>query len=242
MTLVSWVGLRGSVPIILAIYPLIYGLPGANLIFSVVFFVVLISATIQGSTLPWVARTLGLTESPPSTPAATLEITALGNVDADIVEYQLGENSRVSDRRLSQIALPDGTVVAMITRGNSVIPPRGSTFLYAGDHLFIVMKPEVRDFVDIVCSGITETNYQTLPQAELRLKGYTKVEDLYHSYGIELSADNRLSLDALLRQSFANEPILGAEKDYGKVRLYVREMVGARIATVGIVPTSTSQD
>ncbi len=203
MTLVSWVGLRGSVPIILAIYPLIYGLPGANLIFSVVFFVVLISATIQGSTLPWVARTLGLTESPPSTPAATLEITALGNVDADIVEYQLGENSRVSDRRLSQIALPDGTVVAMITRGNSVIPPRGSTFLYAGDHLFIVMKPEVRDFVDIVCSGITETNYQTLPQAELRLKGYTKVEDLYHSYGIELSADNRLSLDALLRQSFA---------------------------------------
>lgn len=242
MTLVSWVGLRGSVPIILAIYPLIYGLPGANLIFSVVFFVVLISATIQGSTLPWVARTLGLTESPPSTPAATLEITALGDVDADIVEYQLGENSRVSDRRLSQIALPDGTVVAMITRGNSVIPPRGSTFLYAGDHLFIVMKPEVRDFVDIVCSGITETNYQTLPQAELRLKGYTKVEDLYHSYGIELSADNRLSLDALLRQSFANEPILGAEKDYGKVRLYVREMVGARIATVGIVPTSTSQD
>lgn len=242
MTLVSWVGLRGSVPIILAIYPLIYGLPGANLIFSVVFFVVLISATIQGSTLPWVARTLGLTESPPSTPAATLEITALGNVDADIVEYQLGENSRVSDRRLSQIALPDGTVVAMITRGNSVIPPRGSTFLYAGDHLFIVMKPEVRDFVDIVCSGITETNYQTLPQAELRLKGYTKVEDLYHSYGIELSADNHLSLDALLRQSFANEPILGAEKDYGKVRLYVREMVGARIATVGIVPTSTSQD
>lgn len=242
MTLVSWVGLRGSVPIILAIYPLIYGLPGANLIFSVVFFVVLISATIQGSTLPWVARTLGLTESPPSTPAATLEITALGNVDADIVEYQLGENSRVSDRRLSQIALPDGTVVAMITRGNSVIPPRGSTFLYAGDHLFIVMKPEVRDFVDIVCSGITETNYQTLPQAELRLKGYTKVEDLYHSYGIELSADNRLSLDALLRQSFANEPILGAEKDYGKVRLYVREMVGERIATVGIVPTSTSQD
>ena len=240
MTLVSWVGLRGSVPIILAIYPLIYGLPGANLIFSVVFFVVLISATVQGSTLPWVARTLGLTEPPPSTPAATLEITALGNVDADIVEYQLGENSRVSGRRLSQIALPDGTVVAMITRGNSVIPPRGSTFLYAGDHLFIVMKPEVRDFVDIVCSGITETNYQTLPQAELRLKGYTKVEDLHHSYGIELSADNSLSLDALLRQGFANEPTLGAEKDYGKVILYVREMVGSRITTVGIMPTSTN--
>ena len=137
-------------PIILAIYPLIYGLPGASLIFSVVFFVVLISATIQGSTLPWIARALGLTQPPPATPAATLEITALGDVDADIVEYQLGDTSRASGRRLSQMALPDGTVVAMITRGNNVIPPRGSTFLYAGDHLFIVMKPDVREFVDLV--------------------------------------------------------------------------------------------
>src|SRR5690606_11780101 len=90
ITLVSWVGLRGSVPIILAIFPLVFGLPGAALIFNVVFFVVLISATVQGSTLPWIARRLGLTENPPAAPAATLEITALGDVDADIVEYTLG--------------------------------------------------------------------------------------------------------------------------------------------------------
>lgn len=238
MTLVSWVGLRGSVPIILAIYPLIYGLPGASLIFSVVFFVVLISATVQGSTLPWVARTLGLTEPPPVTPAATLEITALGDVDADIVEYQLGDNSRASGRRLSQMALPDGTVVAMITRGNEVIPPRGSTLLHAGDHLFIVMKPDVREFVDLVCAGVSEASHQELPAAELRLKGYTKVEDLQHSYGIELSAEAGLSLDELLRQSFAGEPEKDQGKDFGDVRLYVRDMVGQRIATVGIVTTA----
>ncbi|MFA7554291.1 MAG: potassium/proton antiporter [Spongiibacteraceae bacterium] len=240
ISLVSWVGLRGSVPIILAIYPLIYGLPGASLIFSVVFFVVLISATVQGSTLPWVARSLGLTETPPSTPAATLEITSLGDVDADIVEYQLSESSRVSGRRLSQMALPEGTVVAMITRDNDVIPPRGSTFLRAGDHLFIVMKPDVRDFVDLVCSGITEANYQALPQGELRLKGYTKVEDIKHSYGLELSVDASLSLDEVLRQTFAGEPTLDAGKDFGNVTLYVREMVGQRIATVGIAPASTN--
>lgn len=236
MTLVSWVGLRGSVPIILAIYPLIYGLPGAELIFSVVFFVVLISATVQGSTLPWVARALGLTEAPPATPAATLEITALGDVDADIVEYQLGDHSRASGRRLSQMALPDGTVVAMITRGNEVIPPRGSTFLHAGDHLFIVMKPDVRDFVDLVCSGVAEASHHDLPAGELKLKGYTKVEDLQHSYGIELCADGVLSLDEVLRQTLAGEPVLGTSKDFGEVTLYVREMVGQRIATVGIAP------
>lgn len=237
ITLVSWVGLRGSVPIILAIYPLMYGLPGAELIFSVVFFVVLISATVQGSTLPLMARALGLTEPAPATPAATLEITALGDVDADIVEYQLGGSSRASGRRLSQMALPDGTVVAMITRGNEVIPPRGSTFLLAGDHLFIVMKPEVRDFVDLVCSGIAKSNYLHLPAGELKLKGYTKVEDLSHSYGIALSADGHLSLDEVLRQALAESLAVGASKNFGEVTLYVREMVGQRITTVGIAPT-----
>ena len=64
ITLVSWVGLRGSVPIILAIFPLMYNLPGADLIFNVVFFVVLLSATVQGSTLPYMARKLRLTEIP----------------------------------------------------------------------------------------------------------------------------------------------------------------------------------
>src|SRR5690606_18813468 len=129
IALVSWVGLRGSVPIILAIYPLIYGLPNAPLIFSVVFFVVLISATVQGSTLPWVARKLSLTEDAPSSPAASLEITALNSVDAEIVEYALGQQCRAAGRRISQIALPEGTVIAMITRGETVIPPRGSTRL-----------------------------------------------------------------------------------------------------------------
>ncbi|WP_233078310.1 potassium/proton antiporter [Rheinheimera soli] len=236
ITLVSWVGLRGSVPIILAIYPLMYGLPGAELIFSVVFFVVLISATVQGSTLPLMARALGLTEPAPATPAATLEITALGDVDADIVEYQLGDSSRASGRRLSQMALPDGTVVAMITRGNEVIPPRGSTFLHAGDHLFIVMKPDVRDFVDLVCSGIAKSDHLELPAAELKLKGYTKVEDLSHSYGIKLSADGHLSLDEVLRQALAEVPAVGDSQDFGAVTLYVREMVGQRITTVGIAP------
>lgn len=116
MTLVSWVGLRGSVPIILAIFPLMYGLPGAELIFNAVFFVVLISATLQGSTLAWVAKKLDLIEPVTAKPAATLEITALGDVDAEIVEYTLAAGSRATNRRLSRMALPEGVVVAMITR------------------------------------------------------------------------------------------------------------------------------
>jgi len=233
ITLVSWVGLRGSVPIILAIYPLIYGLPNASLIFSVVFFVVLISATVQGSTLPLVARKLGLTESAPATPAATLEITSLGNVDADIVEYQLGETSRAAGRRLSQLALPEGIVVAMITRGNSVIPPRGSTMLQAHDHLFIVLKPETRHFVDMVFAGTPEPE-QKFSQTELRLKGTTQATDIEHSYGISLTAEPGTSLDVLVRTILAEEVTTDATAKVGNLTLCVKEMVDQRITTVGL--------
>lgn len=235
ITLVSWVGLRGSVPIILAIYPLIYGLPNANLIFSVVFFVVLISATVQGSTLPFVARKLGLTEPAPVTPAAVLEISSLGEVDADIVEYRLGEQSRAIGRRLSQIALPEGTVVAMITRKESVIPPRGSTLLEEGDHLFIVLKPDIQGFVDRVFAGVNEALPLHWPAAELRLKGSTRVGELQHSYGIALTDGVATSLDALLKEQLPGPVAVNDGIDVGNVKLVVREMVGERITTVALL-------
>lgn len=236
ITLVSWVGLRGSVPIILAIFPLLFELPGAALIFNVVFFVVLISATIQGSTLPWAARKLKLTIAPPASPAATLEITALGEVDADIVEYTLGATSRAVGRRLSQMALPDTTVVAMITRASTVITPRGSTLLCADDHLFIVLKPGTRSFVDCVFSA-TVDDYESneLPMRELTIKGNTRVADLERSYGIKLAADNDDSLEQVLRKALNSTPQLDATVELGDVQLYVREMVGQRIITVGVM-------
>src|SRR5690606_13203286 len=132
-------------------------------LFNVVFFVVMISATVQGSTLPMVARKLGLTEKPPATPAATLEITALGDVDAEIVEYTLGDHSKAAGRLLSQLALPESVVIAMIARNTEVIPPRGSTRLYAGDSLFVVIKPETRAFVDYVFSDAAEIGASDLP-------------------------------------------------------------------------------
>lgn len=240
MTLVSWVGLRGSVPIILAIFPLLFGLPGAALIFNVVFFVVLISAVVQGSTLSVVARKLGLAEAPPATPAATLEITALGDVDAEIVEYTLGESSHAVGKRLSQMALPESTVVAMITRNKSVIPPRGSTELYANDHLFIMLRPETRAFVDRVFAPEEDTPVEYISKTELRLKGTTTVADIYGSYGLKLNVAEETSLTDVIRLLMPN-PIVGASIQLGDITLYVREMIGHRIATVGLMYNAYSK-
>jgi cell volume regulation protein A len=235
ITLVSWVGLRGSVPIILAIFPLIFGLDGAELIFNVVFFVVLISATLQGSTLPWMAKKLKLTLPPPVTPAATLEITALGEVDADIVEYTLGAASRSVGRRLSRLALPDTAVVAMITRGSEVIAPRGSTLLLAQDHLYIVLKPIARGFVDCVFSGALDGKRNNLPARELRVKGDTRVFDLEHSYGISLDTQASNTLEKIIKDALTSQAGPNDMVELGNVKLFVREMVEDRIITVGVL-------
>jgi len=241
ITLVSWVGLRGSVPIILAIFPLVFGLPGAALIFNVVFFVVLISATVQGASLPVVARALGLTERPPAKSAATLEITALNDVNAEIVEYTLDDDSRAVGRLLSRIALPDSSVVAMITRDSEVIPPRGSTRLLAGDHLFVVLRPELRPFVDAVFSQLSDAvSPIELPRGELRLKAGTRVADVQSSYDVYLGEESELSLEELIRRHFGDKfPEVGDGVRIEGVLLRVCDIVAGRVTTVGLVVPSS---
>lgn len=236
IALVSWVGLRGSVPIILAIFPLLFGLPNAALIFNVVFFVVLLSATIQGSTLAVVARKLKLIEAPGESPPATLEITALNEVDAEIVKYTIADNSKAVGRYLSNLALPDNTVVAMITRGHQVIAPRGSSMLQAQDHVFMVIRPELRSFVETVFSPVCEIATTEFLNKELCLKGYTKVQDILDSYGIDLAHDKDFTLDELIKHKVNSELNLETVVVLSGVQLTVRGMVGDRVSTVGLTP------
>ncbi len=145
----SWAGLRGAVPIVLAIYPLLFGVSRAPLLFDLTFFVVILSAITQGWSLPLVARVLGLQRSRPPAPLVELEISSLQDVNGDIVEYGIPPDSSAAGRLVRDLALPDTAVVAMIARGSSVIPPRGSTVIQPGDHVFVVITA-ARDQVDRV--------------------------------------------------------------------------------------------
>lgn len=192
--LISWVGLRGSVPIILAIFPLLFGIDEAGLVFNVVFFVVLISATLQGSTLPWVANKLSLTQSPPSNPAKTLEIPSLGDVDADIVEVKLGDKSRVCGFSLTQVPLPNDIEIAMMVRGKKVIPPKPDTILCAGDHLFVTLKPHLRTYLDSLFSTAEEPLIAHLSVQPASIKASTTVGMLAHFYGLPFKESDTTSL------------------------------------------------
>src|SRR5690606_16717167 len=148
LTMISWVGLKGAVPITLATFPLLMGVPGAETIFDVVFFVVLLSALTQGISLPYFARRLGLELPATTAPPVSLEITSLKHVDGDIVDFTLSHDSRAVGRTIVDLGMPQGVVIAMVARGEEIIPPSGSTVLRAGDHVFVVMRPKLRAAVE----------------------------------------------------------------------------------------------
>jgi cell volume regulation protein A len=146
--LIAWVGLKGAVPIILATFPMMSGLPEGRALFNVVFFVVLVSAILQGWTLPVLATALGLQTPVAPAPAVSLELMSLRDVNADIVDYRVEPSSRLVSRSVKDLHLPDGAILAMISRGSRLIAPRGSTELQANDHLFIIAGADSRAALD----------------------------------------------------------------------------------------------
>lgn len=142
--LIAWVGLKGAVPIILATFPLLFNLPNGRLLFDVVFFIVLVSAVLQGWTLPFFAERLGLHEEKSPGPAASLELVALREVDADVLDYVVAPGSWLAGRMVKNLRLPEGAVLAMIARGSTLVAPRGGTDFRPSDHLFVIARQNTR--------------------------------------------------------------------------------------------------
>jgi cell volume regulation protein A len=232
---ISWTGLKGAVPVILGIYPLVFGLPDGALFFNVVFFVVLVSTVVQGWSLAPVARWLGLQQ--PEQPAApvTLEITSLRDVDGDIVEYTIGPKSRACGHTLREMAFPEGVVVAMIARGDDIVPPRGSTRIKAGDHVFVVMRPGARPLVDRAFADRDEPAAELPSYFEFPLQGSTTVSDLEEFYGITGVGPAETTLEELLRRELGNNGVsAGASVHVDGVTLRVREIAEGRVEWVGL--------
>ncbi len=230
--LVSWVGLKGAVPIILATYPLLFGIPSGQTIFNVVFFVVLLSAVLQGGSLPFVARRLGLDEPPEPAAPLSLEISSLRDVEAEIVDYLVKEDSRAANRTLRDLALPQGAVVAMISRGKTIIPPRGSSQVRTGDHVFIVTDRESREPVDRLFASAKDEARSAIV-VEFPLAATTTAGDLAALYDLRTGERPDRTLDEIIRARNSH-PSQGDVLVLGGVRLRVREVRDGKVAVVGL--------
>lgn len=138
-TYVSWVGLRGAVPIIFAIMPLAEGIPGARDIFNIVFFCTLISLLVQGTSIPVVARWLGLAEkTKDTTKLKDFDIDVSSDIKTVLAEIELCDKSFEKGNRLMDIKLPENSLAVMVKRDEKYFVPTGKTSLYAKDKLLIM--------------------------------------------------------------------------------------------------------
>ena len=139
---ISWVGLRGSVPIVFATYPLLAAIPKADLIFNLVFFISVTSVLLQGTTLAYVAKLLHVTIPPKAKRRVGLDFELGDNIKSEMIEITLSENSISIGKRIVELATPATTNILAIKRGDVYISPNGSTKLQANDILYVLAEDE----------------------------------------------------------------------------------------------------
>jgi cell volume regulation protein A len=140
---VSWVGLRGAVPIILATFPLLAGIPQADLIFNVVFFVVLTSVLLQGTSIRFVAKWLGLDAPMPQQRVYPIEFNPESGFKSELNEVIIPAGSKVIGKKLVELRLPPGGLIVLIARGSEYLLPSGATSLADGDTLLILAEKDI---------------------------------------------------------------------------------------------------
>jgi cell volume regulation protein A len=163
LALVSWAGLRGAVPIVLATFPLTVGYPDGELIFDVVFFVVVVSVLVQGMTVARLARRLGMEEEP-AVGASMAEALPLDAPGVEVLEIEIGSACAVVGRPLSEVPPPMDARVAVVRRGEQVIIPTGRTTLQPGDRA-VLFGPAGPDLAAAVQAWVDQGSEAVSPPA-----------------------------------------------------------------------------
>ncbi len=145
--LVSWVGLRGAVPIILATYPLVAGVPNAEMIFNIVFFIVLVSALVHGTSIPSVARWLGLAAPLEETGKLSREFDVDPDTPSELLELSIPPDASAVGKQVVDLGLPKGTLIILMQKGDERFVPVGSTVIGAADTLLLLTTDEMADTV-----------------------------------------------------------------------------------------------
>ena len=149
----GWAGLRGAVPVVLATFAVIEDIPQGQSreFFNIVFFAVVISTLLQGTTVEWLARKLGVTTTEPALPRPLVETGTVRRLGAEIVEYPVGPDDAIVGQLVRELGLPRDALLSVIVRGEEALLPRGSTRIEADDRLHVMVREEVaRDMPELL--------------------------------------------------------------------------------------------
>jgi potassium/hydrogen antiporter len=144
----GWAGLRGAVPVVLATFPVIEGVGRSEEFFNIVFFAVVISTLLQGTTFEPLARRLGVTTTEPALPRPLAETGTIRRLGAEVLEFPVGPDFALVGHRVRDLGLPRDALLSVIVRGEEAVLPRGSTRIEAQDRLHVVVRSEVARHMD----------------------------------------------------------------------------------------------
>ena len=150
---ISWVGLRGAVPIVFATYPLLEGIEKSDTIFHIVFFIVLTSILFQGTTLHRLAKWLQLEAKAPKKRGQAIHLSE--DVKSELLELEVTQNATAAGKKIVELGFPKGSLIVLINRNDQYVTPRGDTIIEAGDRLMVMTDDQQAVKAMKTCLGIT---------------------------------------------------------------------------------------
>jgi cell volume regulation protein A len=235
---ICWVGLRGAVPVVLALFPLMAGLEQARLYFNVAFFVVLISLTVQGWTVAPLARRLRLELPPTADPAQRIELELAHASGEELLAFQVSAGSRAAGSRLESLPLPKGARIAAVVRAGVLRDPGRVQALLPGDAVYVFMRGA--DIAEFGHAFTAEPHAERLRErayfGDFVLDAQARLSDVCAIYGVAPPAGlEHATLREAMSARFKGRPVVGDRVDLGEIELVVREVSGAQVSRVGLV-------
>jgi cell volume regulation protein A len=234
---VSWVGLRGAVPVVLALFPVMYGVEDARLYFNVAFFIVLVSLLLQGWTIAPVARVLRLEVPPTTEPHQRVTLDMPGHFEHEVLGYEVQPGSLIAARELGTLELPEGMQVMAVMRDGVPLPLRPNLAFAPRDYVYVLAQPQMLDEVNRLFDPhrapdrLEEHKYF----GDFVLNADAVLSELAEVYGFAAPSEAaQKTLAQYLDDRFHGRVVVGDRAVLGSAQLVVREMRGGRVSRVGL--------